>query len=234
MQMGNQPDPTKVRSVADELATALSEWEVLIERMRLSDDFQSREYFKMTQAHMEDQGSSFASIGLGMRWQIDSMRAFAAGAMPPMPPPGLDLAAMSQQQQSGAGGGMASAMGGPPAIDTTPFAGMESAFESEVVRDEYERLCRDHAQLIGMGSAYGTFDPLGKLAYLDALEAVEARWDTFFARFSLMGTLNADFRDQCSAFLRSMGLTPAGFRGLLSSAHDIMRRDAEEERRQAA
>jgi len=29
-----------------------------------------------------------------------------------------------------------------------------------------------------MGESYGSYDPLGKLAFLDALEAVEERWDT--------------------------------------------------------
>ena len=37
------------------------------------------------------------------------MRAFAKGQMPPMPPPGLDLEAMSRGSQQG--GGMAGALG---------------------------------------------------------------------------------------------------------------------------
>ena len=41
------------------------------------------------------------------------------------------------------------------------------------VKEEYEKLCRDHDGLIRMGASYGSFDPLGKLAFLDALEAVE-------------------------------------------------------------
>ena len=45
------------------------------------------------------------------------------------------------------------------------------------VSSRYEKLCRDHAALIRMGESYGGYDPLGKLAFLDALEAVEKRWD---------------------------------------------------------
>jgi len=208
-QMGNEPDPAKVTGVADELAAALEEWEVLMQRLRLSTDFQSREYFKMTEAHLRTQGQSLEAIRLAMRWQVDCMRAFAGG---------------------GGGGGMAAALGGPPAIDTTPFDGTEAAFESPLVRDEYEALCRDHAGLIDLGASYGGMDPLGKLAYLDALEAVEQRWDVFFARFSLVGALNADFKRQSSAFLSSMSLTPASFRELLARAHELMRADAEAER----
>ena len=81
-----------------------------------------------------------------------------------------------------------------------------------------------------MGSSYGGYDALGKLAYLDALEAVEARWDIFFTRFSLVGALNKDFKRQSETFLSSMGLTPESFRELLASAHEIMREEAEAER----
>ena len=48
----------------------------------------------------------------------------------------------------------------------------------EVVKSEYESICMSHAQIIKMGESYGSFDPLGKIAFLDALEAVEERWDT--------------------------------------------------------
>mmetsp|Transcript_4811 Transcript_4811/g.15353 ORF Transcript_4811/g.15353 Transcript_4811/m.15353 type:complete len:130 (+) Transcript_4811:748-1137(+) len=116
------------------------------------------------------------------------------------------------------------------AVTATPFSGEEAAFESEVVRAEYEKLCRDHAALIKMGESYGSYDPLGKLAFLDALEAVEERWDTFFARFSLMGALNREFVAQTDGFLGSMGMSAADFRGVLREAHDLMRRDAEVER----
>lgn len=185
-QMGSMPDPERVRNVANGLSEAHAEWETLMQRMRLSGDFQSREYFKMTQAHLKTQGQSLEAIGMAMRWQVDTMKAFADGRPPPNPPVGLDMEAMAKQAQQGSGGGMASALGGPPTIDAPPFD-QGAAFDSPVVKEEYEKLCRDHDGLIRMGASYGSFDPLGKVAFLDALEAVEARWDTFFARFALMG-----------------------------------------------
>ena len=84
-----------------------------------------------------------------------------------------------------------------------------------------------------MGERYGTFDPLGKLAFLDALEAIEERWDVFFSRFSLMGDLSPEFKQQSEAFLRQMGLSGSGFRELLRAAHTLMRADAERERASA-
>merc|ERR1711924_18027 len=117
------------------------------------------------------------------------------------------------------------------AVTASPFKdGTEAVFESDVVRKEYAKLYRDHAGIITMGERYGTFDPLGKLAFLDALEAVEERWDIFFARFSLLGAVNPDFLEQTQGFFGSMGMSTSDFREVLREAHDIMRRDAEAER----
>ena len=55
-QMGTEPDPERVKTVAEDLAAALEDWEVLMSRLRLSSDFQSREYFKMTEAHLKKAG----------------------------------------------------------------------------------------------------------------------------------------------------------------------------------
>lgn len=73
-------------------------------------------------------------------------------------------------------------------------------------------------------------DPLGKVAYLDALESIETRWDTFFARFALLGALNPAFKEQADDFLGSMGIDAASFRDMLREAHSTMRQDAESER----
>jgi hypothetical protein len=60
-QMGTEPDPERVKSVAEDLAAALEDWEVLMSRLRLSSDFQSREYFKMTEAHLKKAGQQAES-----------------------------------------------------------------------------------------------------------------------------------------------------------------------------
>ena len=165
-QMGTMPDPDRVRNVANGLSEAHSQWDTLMQRMRLSGDFQSMEYYKMTEAHLKTQGQSLEAIGMAMRWQVDTMRAFADGRPPPNPPVGLDLEAMAKQAQQGSGGGMASALGGAPAIDAPPFEQGGAAFDSPVVKEEYEKLCRDHAGLIRMGASYASFEPNSRnLAY---------------------------------------------------------------------
>ena len=100
----------------------------------------------------------------------------------------------------------------------------------QVVRGEYEQLCSDHAGIIKMGERFGTFDPLGKLAFLDQLESVESRWDVFYSRFELLGQLNPDFATQTNGFLESMGMSAEIFRETLSDAHKLMREEAEKER----
>ena len=86
-----------------------------------------------------------------------------------------------------------------------------------------------HGSEIKLGEQYATFDWRGKLAFLDSLEAVEERWDTFYARFSLMGALNPEFEQQTSSFLESMGMSATIWREVLGEAHNIMRAEAKEE-----
>jgi len=79
---------------------------------------------------------------------------------------------------------------------------------------------------------YTSFDPLGKLVFLDEIEKIEDRWDVFFARFSLMGALNKDYIEQCNEFLASMSLNEQEYRELLKKCHLNMREEAEAERSQ--
>jgi hypothetical protein len=239
MANGGEPDLDAVRSMASDLAEAEREWRTMLDRMRLTNDFQSREYYQMTAAWSERQGESLETVGLMMRWQADCMEAFADGRPPLPPPPGIDLEKLARQKQQqmeagGAGGGGAGSLiaqvSAASSINSSPFTGEEAAFSSPVVKEEYQALCRDHASTITLGSDYGSFDALGKLAYLDALEAIEARWDTFFARFDLLKCLNDEFKEQSERYLGSMGMSTQTFREVLGAAHDLMRAAAEEER----
>ena len=53
MSMGGSPDPQKVGQMAEDLYEAEQQWQRMLARMRLADDFQSREYFKVTAAWSE-------------------------------------------------------------------------------------------------------------------------------------------------------------------------------------
>ena len=234
MQVGENPDPERLKRVASGINSAVDDWESLLTRLKLSNDFQTREYAKLTQAHLASHGQSVEEITSMMRWQSDCMLAMAENRPPPFPPAGIDIMKMMEDAKKNAESGKQapsmSQMAAAEKITSTPFNGDEPAFNEPSVKEEYEALCRDHNDLIALGASYATFDPMGKLAYLDQIESIEERWDVFFARFSLLGQLNQVFVKQCNGFLDSMGLDENGFRQLLKDTHDIMRKDAERER----
>ena len=147
MQMGKEPDRGKMAELAKQLDASHRQWETLLAKMRLSPDFQSGEYFKMTSAHMEEQGQSLDELGLMVRWQCDSMAAFAEGKMPPMPPPGIDLMKLQQQAESGAGQQAAmSSMLSPPSVTAMPFDAALFESDARAFRDA-ERQRKGNASL---------------------------------------------------------------------------------------
>jgi Domain of unknown function (DUF1825) len=224
LQSGQKPDKDLLLRVANDLEDAVDKWQNVMTLMRLSSDFQTREYAKLTQAHLENANENVENIVAGMRWQSGCMRAMANDAMPPPPPPSLDLQklmAQSQDPNSPTSPSMAQ-MSAAEQITSNPFTGNEA----------YEKLCRDHNRLVAFGVKYGDFDPLGKLAFLNEVEKIQERWDIFFARFSLMNAIDPVYKKQCDAFLQSMNMTEESYRELLQKCHDLMRREAEEERNQ--
>lgn len=229
MSAGQLPDPERLLRVADGLEEAVSQWETLITRLRLSQDFQTREYAKLTQAHLDTHGVTVDSIASMMRWQAGCMRAMGQNTPPPMPPPDLDLEKLMSQDSSKEKPSI-TAMSAAESITTSPFSPDCPAFESPNVREEYEALCRDHNALIEFGGKFESFDPLGKIRFLDEMEKIEDRWDVFFARFSLMGFLDKQYVKQCNQFLASMGMNEEEYRKLLKKCHKMMRREAEAER----
>lgn len=234
-QIGKMPDPARLRKVANGIDAAVNDWENLLTRLELSDDFQTREYAKLTQAHLAKHGQSSNEIATMMRWQSQCMLAMADNKPPPFPPADIDIMKLMNDAKANEESGGArqppslTAMTAAEKITTTPFTGDEAAFASDTVREEYEALCRDHSGLIAFGASYATFDRMGKMAYLDEIEKIEERWEVFFARFKLLGQLNKVFVKQCNAFLQSMGLSEGDFRDLLKRTHAIMREDAERE-----
>lgn len=248
---GGMPDLDQLLKVAEGLERETQNWQELMARLKLSGDFQTREYSKLTQAHLGRYNSTVESVSETVQWQAACLRAMATNQPPPFPPPSVNLTAiaefMERQEQSSESleslakqpgslpaptppGPILSAMASVAKIQETPFDVNCKAFESPTVRDEYEKLCRDHAQLIELGSTYSSFDPLGKIAFLDEIEKIQDRWDVFFARFQLLGVLNRRYVEQCDAFLASMSMDEAQLRDLLKRSHDLMRKEAEEER----
>jgi hypothetical protein len=189
--MGHTPEPERLRRVAQRIDHAVDQWETLVARLRTSSDFQTREYAKLTEAHLSTHGQSVEGLGAMMRWQAGCMRAMADDTPPPMPPVEIDLAKMMEQaQHSDKPSPSINAMTDAQQITAPPFEDPKVLESSPTVKLEYEALCRDHQALIDFGAKYNSFDPLGKIAYLNEVEKIHDRWDIFFTRFSLMGALN--------------------------------------------
>lgn len=101
VQMGQLPDKDRLLKVAYGIDAAVDQWETLLARLSLSGDFQTKEYAKLTQAHLELHGISPKGIATMMKWQSGCMKAMALNRPPPMPPSELDLnKLMAQAQQS--------------------------------------------------------------------------------------------------------------------------------------
>lgn len=220
-QMGQMPDISKFRSLADDLDEALNVWRRSMRQMTETDDFQSREFAAVTDCHVARAGVSMSDMCAALAWQVEFLRAVADGEVPPNPPD-VELGNL------GDGGFDLTRSISPPSVDAPLFVdGATGAFASELVRAEYTGLVKEHAALIAMGERFGTFDARGQLAFLDAIEAVEERWDVLFSRFALMQQINPLFVQQTDAYLEAMGLDgPDDMRKLITLAHERMRASA--------
>jgi hypothetical protein len=69
-------------------------------------------------------------------------------------------------------------------VTVLPYVAGSRALESAMVRQELAALVAANQELVRLGEAYGRWDRAGRLAYLDALEAVEGRWRVFIARWA--------------------------------------------------
>jgi hypothetical protein len=178
-------------------------------------------------------GTTVERIRDMMLWQGSCMRAMADNTPPPMPPPTLDLQALMQQAQHESQNPPPTIRGlrdAAESITASPFQ-PETAFkDSPMVEYEYKELLLDHSKLIDFGANYAEFDGLGKLAYLDEIDKIQDRWESFFFRFKLMGKINEEYKKQCDYFLSSMNMNEGDFHSLLTKAHMMMRQDAEGER----
>jgi len=230
-QLGNMPDPEVVRPLAVEMREAGELWKVTLARMRLAEDFQGLEFYKLTEAQIERKGMSMQLVQDLMAWQLDGMVAFCEGRDPPPPPAGASPEILASMQDTSPSA-LSQMLGADSTLTAMPFDPNSRTMQTEVVRDEFAKLKLDHEQLIKMGEGYGSFDAAGKEMFLDQVEAIESRWEVFVSRFQLLGELNPEYVRQAKQYLQQVNLAPADFRQLIKEAHDLMRRDIALERQQ--
>jgi hypothetical protein len=234
MMMGQTPDAARLRKVADYMDGLVVQWEGTMIHLQTSLNFQDKEFAKLFEARVKEHGFSSLSFASMVRWQAGCMRSLANNAPPPMPPVDLDLDALVSEVRTHEGSGNESkvpsitAMQAAKKVTASPF--ISEKFESDLVKEEYEKLVVDHSNLINFGSKYNDFDPLEKISFLDQIEAIAERWDAFFLPVELMHSLNKEYIEQCQQLFASMKLTEQEYRRLLKESHRLMRLEAEREK----
>jgi len=228
IQSGDTPDASALQKAANTLNKAVDTTESLFTRLRISQDFQTREYFAIIDARFAMYDMKREDMVAALKWQAGCLESLAKGTPPPIPPSKVDLERLMNVDQNKIPS--VTSMSREAGISELPFE--ESVFREESVREEYLSLVGDHRKLLEFGSTFASFDPLGKIAFLDEVERIEERWDVFFARGKLMGVLREEYVEQTDTLLNDMRMTEEEFREMLKTSHNAMREQAERERDQ--
>ena len=231
MALGRNPDLKHLRQVAISIENAVDQWDNLLTGLDLSQDFQTLEYATLIQAHLSRHGQTVEEITKMMRWQSSCLMNMSKNSPPPIPPRELDVMKLmveaNESESSGKNPPSMTAIATAEKITTAPFLGNEAVFDSEIVRKEYDELCKDHNALIGTGGSYASLDSIAKLSFLDEIEIIEDRWNALFERYNLLGQVNQKFVKQCNKYLDAMGLNEQDVQELLKETHIAMREEAE-------
>jgi len=228
VQSGQLPDPEKCRKVAEEIGATHEKWKVQQTRWKLSDDFQARELYQLTQVQLQKDGLSFDEMEEGVQWSVAFLLAFADGKMPPEMPKSHARMAEKQQQRGPASTQFLSPMHFFSGASAVPILPDSPTLQSDIVKEELNSIMKQHTQMVKMGEGYGKWDREGKKAYIQQLEATEDRWGTFLKRFELMGDVNPDYLTATEAFLKHYQIASvADFKDWLKKTREGMVMDAE-------
>lgn len=239
MQLGQTPNPAKLRFVADAMDRTIDGWMSLFVGLQSTPDFCAREYARLMETHLNLHGTNSRSMTLLMSWQSSCLRALADNQPEPMPPAELDLeelmkaAARDDNSSNSSKKPSISAMQAAKLVSAVPLDAKSLDLSSESKQQQietYNQLVREHSNLLQEGSNYNDMEPMEKLSYLDNIEAMEHKWDSFFLEYQLQKcSLNQDYVDACNDYLSCMKLTDDEFRRLIKVSHRQMRQDAEQE-----
>lgn len=220
-------DAAEHLELGQHLREADAQWRGNLLRMRYADDFQTRELYEFTEAHLRHLGISIAQVEGFSDWQVGVLRSLGSGQSPPPPP--ADPA--SEEARHLQGVLESCRLGGPQAMlfDASPRAGASQVAQSPVVQDELARLEADHRALIDMGQRYGTFDAAGKKIFLDQVGSIQDRWKVYLARFRLSGEADSapGYVGDAKGQIERLGLSAELMESLLARAHNTMREDAD-------
>eukprot|EP00929_Paragymnodinium_shiwhaense_P091162 TRINITY_DN51198_c0_g2_i1.p1 TRINITY_DN51198_c0_g2~~TRINITY_DN51198_c0_g2_i1.p1 ORF type:complete len:384 (-),score=90.14 TRINITY_DN51198_c0_g2_i1:16-1167(-) len=225
---GIPPDKGQARDVGQQMSDRAQELKRILDTLQTSRDFQAIETFYAMETTAElKQITSSRAVQRLLQWQADGLLAYSKGL--PMPPPPMGL---QQQVQAGSAGLQASG-GGGILERILPFT--EEDFESALNKDqvpllkaEYERLQEDHEELIRQGETYGEQENIGKLSFLDNMDAILERWEEFMLAAAKAGLEpGLLFSKTSSEYLKRAGLAPIGYKDLVREVLNRMRADVQ-------
>eukprot|EP00930_Biecheleria_cincta_P071171 TRINITY_DN58697_c0_g1_i1.p1 TRINITY_DN58697_c0_g1~~TRINITY_DN58697_c0_g1_i1.p1 ORF type:complete len:349 (-),score=37.00 TRINITY_DN58697_c0_g1_i1:420-1466(-) len=218
------PDLQEHLKLSIQMREADSKWRADLMRMRHAEDFQTRELYEFTEAHLGHLGVQVAEVESLAAWQANVLESFGSKRTPPAAPVDSSSPKMSTLRSvldSVRMGGQHESLN--LVLDFSPPASMDTS----LVNEELQTLERDHEALIQMGQTYGAFDSEGKKLFLDQLDRIAERWKIYLSRFRLMGESHPAYVSGAYDLLQRLGLSAGLAQKLVSSAHQQMRRDAE-------
>lgn len=225
---GERLDHSEEDELRGHLHEANDKWLIWSMRMRSGDDFQAMEIVRVVDVLLRKESLSMAMLEAVVRWQRQSLNAEAEGRLPPPPPRNVNMTALYSMSTSLS---RTTSMLMTPLSVSLPFLSEEaSSMESPVVRDEVLALMADHETVVKLGRGYRSFDPAGKIAYLDELESIKERWRIFYARVRLMGALSPELIVDGRAVVEAIGFPSVRqFHAAMDEVHRQMRAEATRE-----
>jgi len=162
---GIAPDKEQARKVGTQIGEQGKKLKAILDEMEQSKDFQAMEaYYTLEVQARRAKAPSMRAIEQLVNWQAAGLIAFADGRpLAPMPP-GVDPTAMQAAAPGTAGGDTKTRVlyepGTPRMLpfsedDFDAVPGEAAAF----LKAEFQRLSRDHRQLVGLGRPTETLTP---------------------------------------------------------------------------
>lgn len=234
---GISPDKARARQVGTDIARQADKLKSVLDELEQSKDFQAMEsYHTLQKTAQRLRMPTLRTVQQLVSWQGHGLLSFAENRpLSPMPA-GVDAAALSAAAP-GAAGGMdpSKRMVFEPALPRAlPFS-LEDfdeapGEEAKGLKVEFERLVREHEQLVGLGATFGDFDTAGKEFYLDQMSQVTFRWGELMDDAKRLGLVpSRGFQSLSEEYLGRAGLSARDYRQLVDEVHDTIRQQVAKE-----
>merc|ERR1719401_2281445 len=157
---GITPDAKRARQVGATIGEQGARLKSILDELERSTDYQAKEtYHTLELSARRQRVPSFRTVEQLVNWQANGLLSFAEGRpLAPMPA-GVDPNAIAAVAPGAVGASPQDRLVTQLALPRVlPFEAedfdLASGAQANFLKAEYERLCRDHKQLIGLGETY--------------------------------------------------------------------------------